>query len=203
MHKLPDPFRPCSQTPATSESENRSSKGPTRTVPALNGQRGTVGTWKATSGAQRRCEDEPRVVTQIQLKAGSGNDNAPLHTRTHTPEQLLNTVPNSSALHANLTLWFRDPTRLRRRDAGAADSFICVHFLLKMSSHESRLHGNGNLWLLLSVAVPLNSFLLPGSASSDRRARRQQATASRSDRQKPHCNTHTACLDNSKHTFEF
>lgn len=49
-------------------------------------------------------------------------------------------------------------------------SFICVHFLLKMSSHESLLLSNWNLSLLLLVAVPLNSFLLLGSTSSDHRA---------------------------------
>lgn len=95
-----------------------------------------------------------------------------------------------AALHANATLaaCFRAPAQLRRRDAGlgtmrgsAADShgsswfffffsFICVHFLLKMSSHESLLLSNWNLSLLLLVAVPLNSFLLLGSTSSDHRA---------------------------------
>lgn len=93
-----------------------------------------------------------------------------------------------AALHASATLaaCFRAPAQLRRRPRHDAwkrrrlswilmvffffFSFICVHFLLKMSSHESLLLSNWNLSLLLLVAVPLNSFLLLGSTSSDHRA---------------------------------
>lgn len=69
VQKLPDPLRPCSHTSAASESEEilfqSINEGPSQHSTARRGQ---LGLEKWHVEAQRRCEDELRVVTHTQLK---------------------------------------------------------------------------------------------------------------------------------------